>query len=195
MSLDLWIEYIGVVAGLAYLLLEILQRRAMWVVGVITSLLYIYVFYSSKFYADMGLNIYYVIISIYGFIKWRRNRDVAQETFIRYVRLSAPLFMRLCMVITMLYLLMYYILENFTDSPVAMGDAFTTALSIVATWMLAKRIIEHWIFWIIINIVSAYLYYSKGLYPTVFLFVCYTGLAVVGWFNWKRKGELCHGQL
>jgi nicotinamide mononucleotide transporter len=87
-----------------------------------------------------------------------------------------------------IFLILYYILHHFTDSPIPVGDAFTTAVGIVATWMLAKQIIEHWFFWIIVNAVSIYLYYIRGLYPTMFLYICYGVLAIVGLYTWKKKG-------
>ena len=91
------------------------------------------------------------------------------------------------------YALLYYVLHNFTDSPIPMGDAFTTSVGIVATWMLARRIIEHWIFWVIVNFVSVYLYYLRGLYPTMFLYICYGILAIVRYYTWKKKGINTNG--
>ena len=87
-----------------------------------------------------------------------------------------------------LFALLYYVLHYFTDSPIPAGDAFTTAVGIVATWMLARRIVEHWIFWIVVNCVSVYLYYLRGLYPTMFLYICYAILAAAGLYTWKKKG-------
>ena len=156
------LEYFGVLTGLLYLGLEIVQHRAMWIVGFVTSFVYIFVFFFSKFYADMSLNIYYVCISIYGFWQWHKGKAVQEGT---------------------------EVLILYTDSPVSAGDAFTTALSITATWMLARRILEHWWFWVVIDGVSALLYYQRALYPTCFLFVCYGVLAIVGWINWKKKGK------
>ena len=98
------------------------------------------------------------------------------------------LFARISCAILALYTLLYYVLHDFTDSPIPVGDAFTTAVGIVATWMLARRIIEHWIFWIIVNCVSVYLYYLRELYPTMFLYICYAILAAVGLYTWKKKG-------
>ena len=154
------LEYFGVLTGLLYLLLEIKQHRAMWVVGFLTSLVYVFVFFFSKIYADMGLNIYYVAISIYGFWQWTRKRKVETALTVEATPIQE----------TILYRNMTPLL-CFTDSPIPAGDAFTTAVGIVATWMLARRIIEHWIFWIIVNCVSVYLYYLRGLYPTMFLYL------------------------
>ena len=192
--MDQLLEYFGVSTGLLYLLLEIKQHRAMWIVGFLTSFFYIFVFFSSKIYADMGLNFYYVIISIYGFWQWTRNKkekqleNNSQPEEILYRHITLPLFIGISFSILSIYLLLYYILHYFTDSPIPVGDAFTTAVGIVATWMLARRIIEHWIFWIIVNCVSVYLYYLRGLYPTMFLYLCYALLAGVGLYTWKKKG-------
>lgn len=187
-----WLEYFGVLTGLTYLVLEIMQHRAMWVVGFVTSLVYVFVFFFSKFYADMSLNVYYVGISVYGFWQWKREgtRDRQEQPELRYRHLTWRSLGGLAVVTVVLYGGMFQVLSRFTDSPVPAGDAFTTALSVTATWMLAKRILEHWWFWVVINLVSALLYYYRGLYPTCFLFVCYGVLAVVGWFNWKKKGVL-----
>ncbi|SRR5574344_1065486 len=191
------IEYFGVLTGLLYLLLEIKQHRAMWIVGFLTSLIYVFVFFNSKIYADMGLNIYYVLISIYGFWQWtRRDKNIQPQQednnqtkeVIIYRHPSTVLFIEICAAIIGLHAILYYILYRFTDSPIPFGDSFTTAVGIVATWMLARRIIEHWIFWIIVNFVSVYLYYLRGLYPTMFLYFCYAVLAYVGYLTWKKKG-------
>ncbi len=166
----------------------------MWIIGFITSLVYVFVFFSAKIYADMGLNIYYTLISIYGFYHWSRSGKPKgtekEETHkILYQHAGTKLVAGILMAILCIHLLLYYFLSHFTDSPIPIGDAFTTAIGIVATWMLAKRIIEHWIFWVIVNTVSIYLYYLRGLYPTMILYFCYAVLAIIGWYNWKKKGE------
>lgn len=185
------LEYFGVITGLIYLILEILQHRAMWVVGFVTSFVYIFVFFLAKFYADMSLNVYYVCISVYGFWQWRRTppgeKEGAPEILYRHWRFRQAFV--LSGITVALCAGLYFVLSRWTDSPVPAGDAFTTALSITATWMLARRILEHWWVWVVINLVSAWLYYYRGLYPTGFLFICYGVLALAGWFNWKKKGK------
>lgn len=194
-DMEHWLEYFGVLTGLTYLVLEIGQHRAMWVVGFVTSLVYVFVFFFSKFYADMGLNVYYVGISVYGFWQWRRGGAAGSgevgEVVYRHLIWRAGI--GLAWLTVGLYGGLFWVLSRFTDSPVPAGDAFTTALSVTATWMLAKRILEHWWLWVVINLVSAGLYYYRGLYPTCFLFVCYGVLAIVGWINWKKKGVLYVG--
>ncbi len=168
----------------------------MWVVGFLTSLVYVFVFLLAKIYADMGLQTYYVGISIYGFYQWTRNASKAHpdnanipSDRILYTHLDAPLFTRIIGTLVVTSTILWYILHRFTDSPIPAGDAFTTAIGIIATWMLARRIIEHWIFWVIADLVSVYLYYLRELYPTVLLYFCYATLAIAGYFNWRKKGE------
>lgn len=191
------LEYAGVASGLLYLFLEIKQLKAMWIVGFITSLVYVFVFLFAKIYADMGLQIYYVLISIYGFWKWNSTNAMPQvedkskegaEKRIEYRSMTPALFIWIMMAILVLYILIFGFLKYFTDSPIASGDALTTSVGIVATWMVAQKIIEHWIFWFMVNILSAYIYYIRDLYPTMFLYVCYAILAVVGLIMWKNKG-------
>lgn len=208
--MEQFLEYFGVATGLLYLLLEIRQHRAMWVVGFLTSLVYVFVFFRAKIYADMGLNVYYVGISLYGFWQWSRTqlpigrfkakdgtgrpadegveKDASRPTPILYRRLDLRLGLALAAILSLIYGGIYYFLANFTDSPIPAGDAFTTAVGIVATWMLARRIIEHWICWVVVNAVSVYLYYLRELYPTMFLYICYAALAVIGFYTWKKKG-------
>lgn len=190
-----WLEYFGVITGLLYLLLEIKQHKAMWVVGFLTSLVYVFVFLFAKIYADMGLQAYYVGISVYGFYQWTWGKgeispkeNSAPSGRILYAHLSIPLLAGIIATLALLFAFLWYILHQFTDSPIPAGDAFTTAVGIVATWMLARRIIEHWIFWVIVNLVSVYLYYLRGLYPTMLLYCCYAILSVAGYYNWRKKG-------
>lgn len=175
--------------GLLYLLLEIRQHRAMWIVGFVTSLAYVFVFFFSKIYADMGLNIYYVAISLYGLRQWTRNggETTASDTIV-YRHLTPRLLVGVATAITVLFGTIWSVLYYFTDSPIPLGDAFTTAVGIVATWMLARRILEHWILWIVANFASVYLFYLRDLYPTMFLYLCYAILAIVGLYTWKKKG-------
>lgn len=193
------LEYFGVITGLLYIWLEIKQHKAMWVVGFLTSLTYVFVFFFSKFYAVMTLNLYYVLISIYGFWLWSRQKTTAEkeseEEGIVYRHITQPIALVCGVVAIALFGGFYFILNDWTDSPVALGDAFTTALSVVATWMLAHRYIEHWPCWVLINSISGYLYYSRGLYPTLFLYICLAVLAIVGYFTWKKKGMLTRESL
>lgn len=191
------LEYFGVITGLLYLWLEMKQKPQMWLLGGISSLLYIFVFGFARIYADMSFNIYNVAISIYGYQQWRKSLDSHNvqpnegDKPIEYVHVGLQRFLRIISVTVLIYGIIFMALKTFTDSPIPQGDAFTTTLSIVATWMLARRIIEHWLFWVLVNLVSIYLYYLRDLYPTMLLYAFYAIAAGVGYYVWKKKGKLC----
>lgn len=179
------VEIAGVLFSLLYLWLSIKRNILLWPVGMISALLYIIVFYHTAFYADMSLNIYYFFISIYGWINWTgKSEDPKQQ--LKVTRASGKLLMLILSVAAGLFFLGGQILDRYTDSPLPYWDAFTTALSIVATWMLTRKIIEHWLLWIVIDTVSFGLYIYRELYPTALLFVVYTIMAIIGYIEWKK---------
>lgn len=183
-----WVEILGTVLGVIYVFLSIKQNILTWLTGLLTSVLYIYVFFVSKFYADMALQVYYVWVSIYGWWLWSKGVDTKKGHEVLPVsNLKQKPALILVTISLILWLGIYFILKYFTDSPLPVGDAFTTALSIVATWMLAKKIIEHWLIWIVVDFVSLLLYIYKGLYPTSIMFVVYTVAAAWGYFEWKKQ--------
>jgi nicotinamide mononucleotide transporter len=187
-----YIELLGAILGIAYIFFSRKQSILTWPVGLLTSVLYVWVFFISKLYADMGLQVYYVVISIYGWYEWLRGNQSNHSEPIQVSRLSMKLGFSLSIVSLFLFLLIWFILKNYTDSPVPMADAFATALSIVATWMLARKILEHWLVWIFVDAFSIGLFWYKDLLPTVILFVVYTVMAYVGYREWKREFNLKH---
>ena len=182
------VELSGTVFGLIYVWLSIRQSLFTWPAGIITSLLYCWVLFDAKFYAGMGLQGYYVVISIYGWWSWQQggNGDSGDEQ-LHVSHTGSKLWIKLFILNLLLTILMYYLLGRYTDSPIPFGDAFTTSLSIIATWMLARKKIEQWLIWIFIDLVSAGLYLYRGLYPTVFLFVVYTIMAGIGYLEWHKE--------
>jgi len=183
----MWIEIFGVLTGILYVILEVKQNRLLWPLGIITSAAYIYIFFTGKFYADMGLQVYYVLISIYGWYYWSRGGARADSGQLPVVRINRRQLILLLLTFALSWAGIYKVLVRFTDSTVPLGDSFTTALAIVATWMLTRKIIEQWFLWIIANLVSIGLYIYKGLYPTVILYAVYAGMAVYGYMEWKRS--------
>jgi len=181
-----FIEVLGAVLGMLYIFFSIRQHILTWPTGLLTSALYVYVFFQSKFYADMGLQVYYVGISLYGWYYWLIGGKNETGKKVPVQRTSRAVFRILAGTTVLIYAAILYILLNFTDSPVPYMDSMTTALSIVATWMLARKYIEHWLLWIFIDLFSAGLYIYKGLWPTTILFLVYTLMAVAGYRKWKK---------
>lgn len=178
------IEIIGAIIGLVYLFLEFKASKWLWPVGVLMPVVYIWIFFESKFYADMGINVYYFFASIYGWIRWSKYQSDDAENVISHTprRYIAPL----AAIGALLFVGIALILINFTDSPVPYGDSFTTALSVVGMWLLAHKYVEQWWCWFVVNIISCGLYVWKGLYPTATLFAIYSIISVFGYLNWKR---------
>lgn len=226
--LDNWIEIFGAITGIIYVFLEIRQNLWLWPVGVFTSAVYIWVFFTGKFYADMSLQGYYLVISFLGWYWWVKGiRLKAQDTRRRAENENSPfeegegdvqltvnsvvdthsseliahstkqelpvtrikfrLAVILIIVFIALYTAMYLILSRMTDSPVPAWDSFITSLSIIATWMLARKIYEHWFLWIVVNSVSSVIFLVKGLYPTVILYLIYFIMSFAGLKEWKRS--------
>ena len=184
------VELSGTIFGLIYVWFSIRQSILTWPAGIITSLLYCWVFLDAKFYAGMGLQSYYVVISLYGWWIWRQGANGGSNDEKLHVSFTdSNLWIKLSVITLLLTILMYYFLKSYTDSPIPFGDAFTTSLSIVATWMLTRKKIEQWLIWIFIDLISAGLYLYRGLYPTGFLFVVYAIMAGIGFYEWRKEHE------
>lgn len=175
---------IGAVIGLLYLYLEYKASKWLWPVGVLMPIFYVWIFLQSKFYADMGINIYYFFASIYGWIRWTKTRS--EDSDLKISHTPRRYILPLSAIGTLLFAVMAFILIRFTDSPVPYGDSFTTALSILGMWLLAHKYVEQWWLWFFVNIVSCGLYVWKGLYPTSILFAIYSVISVFGYFKWRR---------
>lgn len=185
--LNNYIEVIGAVAGLIYLYLEIKQNIWLWPLGIVTSAFYVYVFLHSKFYADMGLQVFYLVISFYGWWHWLYGGKTKIKQELPITRTSLKQWICLTLITIILFGILVFVLKNYTDSPVPYGDSFVTALSITGTWMLAQKLIEHWWIWVVVNLVSLVLFIWKDLYPTSILFFFYFTLAVYGYYQWRKE--------
>lgn len=180
------IELIGAMLSLIYLYLSIRQKNSLWIFGFLCSAFYIIVFYQSKFYADMSLQFYYLAISVFGWFSWQKGKTPQGKDFV--IRRTPVLpWIIISLANGALFIIYYFILSKLTDSPLPAWDSFTTALSITATWMLARKYIEHWLLWIVVDAVSAGLYFYRELYPTAILFVIYTVMAAIGYGSWRKE--------
>lgn len=194
------IEIFGAVTGIIYVFLEIRQNIWLWPVGIITSAVYIWVFFTHKFYADMSLQCYYLVISVLGWYWWLgkgrkklNSQELKAGEELHVTRIKLRMSVILTFVFIFLYGVMWLVLSNLTDSPVPEWDSFITSLSIVATWMLARKIYEHWYLWIVVNTASAVIFFIRGLQPTVILYIVYGVMSFAGLVEWKKS--LHHSQV
>ena len=183
-----WLDITTTVLGLAYILLEYKASVWMWVVGFFMQALGIVLYYQKGLYADCGMEFYYLAMTVYGFIAWMRHKQKTQELPIRHMpRKTALIWIGLA---TIIWLALYLILTNYTDSKVPVADAFTTALSIVGIWALARKYLEQWFVWIIVDIVTCGLYYYKDIPFKASLYGLYVIIAIFGYFKWKSLKKL-----
>lgn len=180
------LEIAGVVLGIIYLLQELKASRAMWITGMIMPLISLFVYFRAGLYADFAIDIYYFLIGIYGFIAWKRGTGKKKED-LPITRTPVKAILPLVLVFSVLFVAIGLVLQNWTNSTVPWQDSFTTSLSIVGLWMLARKWIEQWWVWFVVDAVSTALYIYKGIPFYAGLYALYTVLAVYGYFKWKRK--------
>lgn len=179
--------------GFVSIYLQIKQNVWYWLVSIIMVSMYIYIYIQARLYADMSLQVYYLVISFYGWYAWVSGRQVNNHKEALSVTFCTKRLRVNSVVISiMLFFLIGWILENFTNSDLPYWDSFTTSLSFVATWMLARKKIENWLIWIVVDAVSAVIYIYKDLWPTSILFFVLTGLAWVGFMRWKKDMKSGH---
>ncbi len=183
---DNYIELIAASLGLIAIFLQIRQKIFYWPVSIVLVSLYIIVYLKAKLYADMSLQVYYLIISFYGWYYWIFGKKNKAENKVPVTFASRKLLIKLLIAGILFFVIISQILVHLTDSDLPYWDAFTTALSFVATWMLARKIIENWLVWIVVDAVSIGIYIYKGLYPTTVLFTVLTILAFVGYYTWRK---------
>ena len=201
-----YLDLITAVLGLMYIFLEVRVSIWMWVVGFVMQMLGIVLYYQKGLYADCGMEFYYLAMTIYGFWAWTRVRPTpnpscngvepdssAQPTPLPDGRgsgvglLPTRLYLPALLVLCLLWVLIWWLLVTFTNSTVPVADSFTTAMSIVGIWALARKYVEQWLLWIAVDAVSCYLYFLKEIPFKGSLYALYFIIAIVGFFRWRRQ--------
>jgi nicotinamide mononucleotide transporter len=180
-----WIEAVAVVTGLASVWYAKKENILVYPVGIVSVLIYVYICFSVKLYADMGINAFYFVMSIYGWVKWSRKTPEKQQRPI--TRASRTEWIYAVVGLAVFFIILVYVLKNYTDSNVPVWDALTTAIFIVGMWLMALKKIENWLFWIAGDLISVPLYASKALVLTSFQFTVFLLLAVAGYIEWSAK--------
>ena len=179
-----WIEFAGFVTGAACVLLAVRENVWNWPIGILNNLLYLVVFWHSGLYADAGLQFFYIAISVYGIWCWLYGG--AQHSQLSISRVTRNHAIVLVSATAGAAAVLYSILHHFTDSTVPAGDATTTALSLVAQYMLGRKLIENWLVWITADVLYIGLYCYKSLYLTAFLYAIFIVMCIAGYLRWQR---------
>ncbi len=183
-----WLDIVTTVLGLCYLWLEYRASIALWVVGIIMPALDVWLYWQHGLYGDAGMSVYYAVAAVYGYLVWtfgrRRGQGRAEQMPITHFR--RRLIVPVVAAFLVLWVVTYYVLVTFTDSTIPLCDSFTNALSFVGLWALSRKYVEQWCFWLVVDVVSTYLYISKDIPFKAGLYALYTVIAVMGYFKWMR---------
>ncbi len=178
------VEIVGAIAGLLYVYLEIIQKRSMWIVGGVSALIYVTVFFDSGLFAAAILQVCFLLMSIYGWILWGKAGD--DENSSKVNRLGGKKFLFSILAAILLYIVVTILLINYSSDPMPYVDSLIAVLSLLATYWVTGKHTENWIIWIINNAIAIYLYASQGLYPTVLLYTVYLIAAIIGYRHWRK---------
>jgi nicotinamide mononucleotide transporter len=178
------IEGIGAALAIAYLLLALKQNRLCWFAWIASSILYLYVMYQAGLYMESLLQVFYLCMGFYGLSQWSKTINDNQNTYVDLWSTGNHIF-AISLVIVLSFL-SGTLLSNFSNAALPFIDAFTTWGAIVASYMVAKKILENWIYWFVIDFISVFIFASRGLYFTSALFVTYLVIIYFGYKSWSK---------
>ena len=185
MSLD-WLDIITTILGLLYIWLEYRAHIALWVVGIVMPALDVYLYYSHGLYGDAGMAVYYTLAAVYGLCIWKFKKTKHKKLDLPIIRMPRRQYLPVVLFFFAAWGAIYYILIRWTNSTVPVLDSFTNALSFVGLWALARKYLEQWFFWMVVDVVCCVLYVQKGIPFKAGLYGLYVIIAVMGYLKWKQ---------
>lgn len=189
-------EIITLITGVIYIILEIRQKNAMWVLGIFTSIAAIIVFFRQGLYASFGLNIYYLITSFIGLWHWKRDKKkLDEEHSIHLNRLTRKTVITSAIAAITGIIALSYGMDlmaelGFKENPMSVLDASVAVLSVIATWWLVRSYIQQWWLWIAADTLSTILCATQGMWWMALLYLLYTASALIGLRHWKKNGAI-----
>jgi len=179
-----WLEITAVIFAILYLILAVKQNILCWIVGIISSVLYFFIMQKAGLYMEAYLQVFYVVMGIYGWSQWSAsnasNPSFIVNTWSKYQHMIA------ISIILALSLLSGFLLERYTDAALPFLDALVSWGAVVATYMVAKKLLENWIYWFVIDATSIFLFIERGLWLSAVLFVTYLVIIFFGYQSWNK---------
>ncbi len=182
-----WLDLLGTLIGLVYVYQEYKANVWLWITGIIMPVVYMFVYWDAGLYADFGMQVYYALAAIYGLAVWKwgkKRNQTTQEMPITHVKRSLLLPSLLLFLIA--WGVLYLILSNLTNSTVPVLDSFGNALSFIGLWWLARKYLEQWWIWVVVDAELSALYVYKGIPFTAGLYALYVVIAIAGFFKWRK---------
>ncbi len=181
-----YLDLITTVLGLAYIFLEYKASIWLWLVGFVMQVLDIVLYYDKGLYADCAMEFYYIGMTIYGVINWRTGSTPSPTaSTVPITHFKRSLIFPWILITLAIWLVLWYWL-TLIGSTVPVTDAFTTALSFVGIWALARKYLEQWLIWIVVDVVTCALYFYKGIPFKASLYGLYVVIAIFGYFRWRK---------
>ena len=180
------IESVAVFFSILYVILALKESIWCWGAATISVILYIYICYTAQLYPETGLQVFYLLMAFYGYYQWNKN-----DSTLKIQQWTTTKHLLILLLGALLTFLMGFYFTIYTNAAMPLVDSFTTVFSVFATYMVTKKVLGNWLYWIVIDAVSVYLYFSRDLHLTSLLFIVYTVIAIFGYFSWlKRNNEL-----
>ena len=183
-----WLELVAMLLTLAYVIWAAVGSIWCWPAAFISTALYTYIFYDVLLLMESALNVYYLVMAVYGYWVWQKDASTNNEqgnlTLI-IVSWQLSFHVKACTVLTVISFILGYFMANYTPADFPYIDTFTTVFAVFATYLVTQKVLENWLYWLAIDAVSIYLYFAKDLMPTVVLFSIYIGVATFGYVKWQ----------
>ncbi|HYH80285.1 MAG TPA: nicotinamide riboside transporter PnuC [Longimicrobium sp.] len=179
------VEWTAVVFGIVSVYLSVRENVWGWPTGIINVSMYVFIFFNAKLYADMGLQVFYIAISFYGWWNWLYGG--ANHSELHVTRLSRRMVLVLPLVGVVGAAALGTLLQRNTDAALPFLDSTLTVASLIAQYLMTKKVLENWAIWVLADVAYVGMYINKALYPTAFLYSVFLVLATMGWFQWKRS--------
>jgi nicotinamide mononucleotide transporter len=186
-----WLDLLTTILGLVYIWLEYRASIWLWLFGIVMPALDIYLYWSHGLYGDAGMACYYTVAAVYGLAVWKFKKTRQKQEPLPIIHMPYRLYLPAAACFFVAWTATYYILVTWTNSTVPLLDSFTNALSFVGLWALARKFIEQWWFWIVVDVVCCVLYVQKGIPFKAALYGLYVVIAIAGYFKWKRMMIHC----
>ena len=188
MTID-WLDITTTILGLIYIWLEYRAHIALWVIGIVMPALDVVLYWQHGLYGDAGMACYYTLAAVYGLMVWKFKKTRTKKEPLPIIHMPVRQYLPVTVFFFVAWGVIYYILIRWTNSTVPVLDSFTNALSFVGLWALARKYVEQWLFWMVVDVVCTILYIQKGIPFKAGLYGLYVIIAFAGYLKWNSLAK------
>lgn len=185
------LESIAVILSIGYVILAAREKIIAWYCAFLSVLIYIYLCLNAQLYAETFLQVFYLIMAVIGWYQWHFKKS-KNHSIKKIIQLPLKKHVLNILISSLATIITGYLLSKYTQAALPYLDAFTSVFSLYATWMVAQKVLENWLYWIVIDLFSFFLYTSRELYLSGLLYIVFTLLAILGYISWKKSFKAQH---